>query len=73
MGKVPSWECLLVHRKEGLFLSVYVDDIKKAGRKQNLTPMRKRLMNLEPKSFLDHVYLGCTQRARNPNETTEEL
>ena len=26
--KVPNWECLFVHRPKGLFLSVYVDDIK---------------------------------------------
>ena len=32
--KVPNWECLLVHRKQGLFLSVYVDDINMDGRKQ---------------------------------------
>ena len=30
--KVPNCECLFVHRKQGLFLSVYVDDIKMAGR-----------------------------------------
>ena len=52
--------------KKGLFLSVYVDDIKLAGKKQNLEPMWKVLnkeVDLgEPKSFLDHVYLGCTQR-----------
>ena len=52
--------------KKGLFLSVYVDDIKLAGKKQNLDPMWK-LLNKEvdlgePTSFLDHVYLGCTQR-----------
>ena len=29
MGKVPNWECLFVHRKQGLLLSVCVDDIKK--------------------------------------------
>ena len=29
MGKVPNWESLFAHRKQGLFLSVYVDDIKK--------------------------------------------
>ena len=23
--KVPSWECLFVHRKQGLFLSEYVE------------------------------------------------
>ena len=49
-----------------LFLSVYVDDIKLTGRKQNLDPMWKVLnkeVDLgEPTSFLDHVYLGCTQR-----------
>ena len=64
--KFPNWECLFVHREKGLFLSVYVDDIRLAGKKQNLDPMRK-LLNKEvdlgePTSFLDHVYLGCTQR-----------
>ena len=64
--KIPNWECLFVHRGKGLFLSVYVDDIKLAGKKQNLDPMWKVLnkeVDLgEPTSFLDHVYLGCTQR-----------
>ena len=46
---------------------MYVDDLKKlAGKKQNLDPMWKVLneeVDLgEPTSFLDHVYLGCTQR-----------
>ena len=27
-GKIPNWECLFVHREKGLFLSVFVDDIK---------------------------------------------
>ena len=52
--------------KKGLFFSVYVDDIKLAGKKQNIDPMWKVLneeVDLgEPTSFLDHVYLGCTQR-----------
>ena len=26
--KVPNWESLFVHRQKGLFLSVYVDDVK---------------------------------------------
>ena len=30
----PSWECLFLHREKGLFFSVYVDDIKLAGKKQ---------------------------------------
>ena len=37
--KVPNWECLFVHRQKGLFLSVHVDDMKLAGKKQNLDPM----------------------------------
>ena len=64
--KIPNWECLFVHREKGLFLSVYVDDIKLAGKKQNLDPMWKVLnkeVDLgEPTSFLDHVCLECTQR-----------
>ena len=64
--KIPNWECLFLHREKGLFLSVYVDDIKVAGKKQNLEPMGKLLNKevdlVEPTSYLDHVYLGCTQR-----------
>ena len=52
--------------KKGFFLSVYVDDINLAGKKQNIDPMWKVLNKEfdlgEPTSFLDHVYLGCTQR-----------
>ena len=64
--KVSNWECLFVHREKGLFLSVYVDDIKLYGKKQNINPMWKVLNNEvdlgEQTSFLDHVYLMCTQR-----------
>ena len=64
--KVSNWECLFVHRQKGLFLSVYVDDIKLAGKKQNIDPMWKVLNKDadlgEPTSFFDHVYLECTQR-----------
>ena len=45
---------------------MYVDAIKLAGKKQKFDPMWKilnREVDLgEPTSFLDHVYLGCTQR-----------
>ena len=58
--KVPNWECTFVHRKQGLFLSVHVDDIGMAGKKHNLAPMWKKLMKNvdihEPTSFLDHVF-----------------
>ena len=71
---MPNWECLFVHRKQRLFLSVYVDGIKVAGKKQTMAPMWKKWTNNvdlgEPTSFLDHVYLGCTQRECKPNETT---
>ena len=64
--KVSNWDCLFVHHEKGSFLSVYVDDMKLAGKKQNLDPMWKVLnkeVDLgEPTSFLDHAYLGCTQR-----------
>ena len=42
--KVPSWQCVFAQREQVLFLSVYVDDIKMAGKKQNTAPMRKRWM-----------------------------
>ena len=72
--KVPNWESLFVHRAKGLFLSVYVDDIKLAGKKQNIDPMWK-VLNKEvdlgqPTSFFDHVYLGCTERQCETSKDT---
>ena len=65
-GKFKIGNVSLYIEKNGLFLSVYVDDIKLAGKKQNLDLMWK-LLNKEvdlgeATFFLDHVYLGCTQR-----------
>ena len=69
MDRVPTWECLFVHRSQGLFLSVFVMTSRK---KQNLSSMWKKLVKLvdlgEPTSFIDHVYLGCTQRECKPND-----
>ena len=53
---------------------MYVDDIKLSGKKQNLDPMWK-LLNKEvdlgePTSFLDRVYLGCTQRQCEVSKNT---
>ena len=63
---VLTWEYLFVNRARGLFLSVHVDDIKQAGKTENIVPTWKMLMKDadlgEPTSFIDHVYLGCTQR-----------
>ena len=54
---------LFIVKKDSSYL--YVDDIQSAGKKQNLDPMWKVLnkeVDLgEPTSFLNHVYLGCTQ------------
>ena len=45
---------------------MYVDDIKLAGKRENIDPMWKvhnKEVDLgEPTSFLDHEDLGCTQR-----------
>ena len=64
--KFQIWNAYLLTAKKRLFLSVYVDDSKLAGKKQNIDPMWKELMKeidlREPTSFLDHVYMGCTQR-----------
>ena len=74
--KAPNWECMFVHRTQGLILSAYVDDIKMAGKKQSMTPSWKKLMsnvdNDEWISLLDHVHLRCTQRECKPNETIIE-
>ena len=44
---------------------MHVDDIKLAGKKRNINPTWKvRMEDVdlgEPTSFLDHLYLGCTQ------------
>ena len=57
--EVPNWESLFGNR-------VHVDDIKLAGKTQNIGPTWNMLMKdvdlVEPTSFLDHVYLGCIQR-----------
>ena len=60
--KVPNWECFFVHREKGLFLTLSLDDIKLAGKRQNITPTWKDVDLGEPTSYLDHAYLGCTQR-----------
>jgi hypothetical protein len=73
--KVPGWECLFVHYDKELFMSVYVDDFKLAGKKKNIAPMWEALgkkMDLEPAvKFHGNVYLGCTQRDASP--TIEEV
>ena len=75
--KVPNWECLFVHRKQGLSLSVSVGMTpKRVEKKQNLSLMlnkRTKLVDLgEPTSILDHRNVRCTQRECKPNESVIE-
>jgi hypothetical protein len=68
---IQGWECLFVHRKDKLFLSVYVDDYKMAGKAENVSKMwakmrakvnGKPLIELgDPVSFHNSTYLGSTQ------------
>ena len=65
MGKVFNWECSFVKGAKKLFLSVNVDDIKMAGKTENIKATGKILMKdvdlEEPTSFFGHMYLGsCT-------------
>ena len=65
-SKVPGWECLFYHAQDKLFLSVYVDDLRMAGRKPALKDMWAKLnkeLALEPAvPSLGNTYLGCQQR-----------
>ena len=59
LEEVSNWESLFVNRARGQFLSVYVDDIKLAGKTENMEPTWKILMkdvDLGEPSFLDHVH-----------------
>ena len=62
--KVLNWECLLVNPEQVLFLSVC--GRYNIGWTQDISPTWKIIMKGvdlgEPTSFLDHVYLCCTQR-----------
>ena len=63
---IPGWECLYENKAKQLFLSVYVDDFKMAGNKDNLAAMWSLLgksLDLEPSvPFSGNVYLGCGQK-----------
>ena len=65
--RFPNWECLFVHREKRVIL------ICVCGMTSNWLERNKILIRCgkysiqkvdlgEPTSFLDHVYLGCTQR-----------
>ena len=41
--KVKGWECLFVHKQLQLFLSIYVDGFKMAGKSANMANMWTQL------------------------------
>ena len=71
--KIPGLECLFVHRQKQLFLSVYVDDFRMAGKKENLAPMYEVLRNIleleDAVPSYENMYLGCNQRNIKFHET----
>ena len=74
--KYQIWNvCLFIENKDYSYRYPW-DDIKMAGKKQNMAPMWKKLgknVDLdEPTSFLDHVFLGCIQRECKSNESMFE-
>ena len=66
-----GWECLFFHRELQVFLSVYVDDFKLAGKTQNLPIAWKRMTDagliLDPPEPLGR-YLGCGQKRISPSQ-----
>ena len=58
-----------------MFLSIYVEDLKMAGKARNLQPLWKELAKLlilePPKKLVDNQYLGCAQH--NPQPSDENI
>ena len=63
--KNPNWECMFVHRKQGLFLSVFVDDIKNGWKKAEFGS------HLEKCSNLHHFLTTCIWDA--PKENANQM
>ena len=60
---VTGWESLYVHRKDQLFMSVYVDDFHLAGKEDKMVPMWERIRSKGIKlgktiPFSGGTYLG---------------
>ena len=68
---VPFWECLFQHKAKQLFLSIYVDDFKMAGKAENIKPMWEQIgkhIELEAATpFHESNYLGCQQYDVQPD------
>ena len=69
---VEGWECLFFHRELQLFLSIYVDDFKMAGKAASIPKAWKSLttgknaMILQPRQRYGQ-YLGVTSSSIKPN------
>ena len=66
-GKYTELGMPLRHSKKSSIFSVYVDDIKMVGRKQNLSPLSKNLMKLEILENQHHFLTMCTWDVLNVN------
>ena len=75
--KYPVGNVFMFTRQAQLFLSVYVDDIKIAGRKVCFALIRlnlKKKMDLEEATpFIDQVHFGCTQRESATKESDVKI
>ena len=72
-----GWESLYVHKKSGIWLSVYVDDFHMAGPEQEMKKMWKILdkhIDLDPPNpFNNNVFLGCEQEDIETKSLGSEL
>ena len=67
LGESFNWECLFVHRQNVLFLSVYVDDIKLAGKETKHWSVAETIQQKKSIWENQHLslimfFLGCTPR-----------
>ena len=71
-NKYPIWNVCLFNEKKVYSCRKTWDNLKMAEKKQSMAPAWKKLKKNvdldEPTTFLDHVYLGCTQREYKPKE-----
>ena len=65
--KISNWECLFVHREKGLLLSVYVDDIKLAGKKILIRcgnySTKKSIWENQHLSWITHTWAALKDKA----------
>ena len=70
--KVPNWECILVHRTQGLFLSIYVDDIKMAGKKQNMSQPNETIIEQFSMMFESRISAGAAEKLHGWEKTSRK-